>query len=583
MDYHKRVLILILLFIVFEQCNNKKNNPASIGNNGLPDEAAELNVREMLDLMLQTKGKMADSTQLYYPAILTQFYRQQGDKQLWIKKQKFLPLADSLHQFITNAMDYGLFPNDYHFSLLKKIRLAMTDSVKMAASKTTLLSQADLLYSDAFMRLAEHLKKGRLAKDSVTLTADTTLADNFYTSMFKQALEKGQVRPLLESLEPKHRGYRELRASLPAFVKQMDTRQYTYVVYPGKDSMQLVRSVMRRLAEAGIINEAPLKPDSSFFASSVSKFQKAKGLKATGKLNAETVRNMNTSDWYRFKRVAANLDRYKTLSAKLPDMYVWVNLPGYYMRVIEKDTTVMESRVVVGRPANRTPVLNSEISNMVLYPTWSVPYSIATKEMLPIARRNPGYFARRGFKVYDWKGRLVNPYSVNWAKYSNRNLPYRFRQNEGGGNALGVIKFNFENPYAVYLHDTNQRYLFSRSSRALSHGCVRVQLWDSLAKFLITRTKPYLPVYETYSRDSISPAGDTLHLSKTVLKDSAFVVADSLKSVMAKRRNSALIMPKRVPIFIRYFGCEAIQGKLVFYDDIYNEDKTLIDKYFAKK
>ncbi|MBL7728641.1 MAG: L,D-transpeptidase family protein, partial [Dinghuibacter sp.] len=292
---------------------------------------------------------------------------------------------------------------------------------------------------------------------------------------------------------------------------------------------------------------------------------------------------MNTSDWYRFKRIAVTMDRYKALPQKLPSTYVWVNLPGYYARVFDKDTLVMQTRVIVGRPVNRTPVLNSEISNMVLWPTWSVPYSIATKEMLPIAKRNPGYFDRRGFKVYDWKGRRVNPHTVNWAKYSGRSLPYRFQQNEGGGNALGVIKFNFENPYAVYLHDTNQRYLFERSSRALSHGCVRVQLWDSMAKFLIRRTKPYMPVYETYSKDSITAAGDTVHYSKTLLKDSIFVIADSLKSIMAKRRNMALMMPERVPIYIRYFSCEAVAGKLVFYDDIYSEDKTLIDKFFAKK
>jgi L,D-transpeptidase YcbB len=585
MDIHRRVFYLSALLLLFQHCTQKKDTgTATAGTNGTLDETKELSVREVLDFMMTTKGKLADSTQLFYPGPLNQFYKSEDDKQVWVKKSSFTPLADSLHRFIDQSMRYGLFPEDYHFAALKKIRTATSDSGKTgSSSKATLMAEADLLYSDAYMRLADHLKRGRLAKDSITLTADTTLADKFYTAWLHKALDGNQIKAVLEQLEPASKGYQSLKRALPAFVDSMDTRHYTYVVYPSKDSAQAVRTIMRRLQEGGVIASAPAKPDSGFFATAISKFQKAKGIKATGKMTADLAREMNTSDWYRFKRAAVTMDRFKSLPEKMPDTYVWVNLPGYYARVIEKDTLVMQTRVVVGRPANRTPVLNSEISNIVLYPTWSVPYSIASKEMLPIAMRNPGYFARRGFKVFTSKGKQVDPYSINWRKYSARNLPFRFRQNEGGGNALGVIKFNFENPYAVYLHDTNQRYLFERSSRALSHGCVRVQLWDSMARFLIARTRPYMPVYETINRDSITAAGDTITISKTTLKDSIHIVADSLKSVMAKKRNIALMMPKRIPIFIRYFSCEGVNGKLVFYEDVYNEDKVMIDRFFAKK
>jgi L,D-transpeptidase YcbB len=583
--YHRfRYLILIpLLLFFFSGCTSKENKTGENTTTGVLDEAAELNLREILNGVMSNKGKFSDSVSLYYPALLSAFYNARNDKQVWTAKKKFQPMADTLHEFIKESMRYGLFPEDYHLSKLENIHKKIIADSSIKENKNTLLARAELLYSDAFFRIAEHLKKGRLSKDSISLSADSTLADNFYSTVLKKAIEEKSIKNIFEELEPKHGGYQSLKAALPSFLQTMDLHKYTYVVYPNKDSLQLVRSVMRRLNEAGITDNASARPDSSVYIAAVIRYQKSKGIKPTGKINAETVRNMNTSDWYRFKRLAATLDRYKTLPRQLPKTYIWVNLPGYYVRVMDKDSMVMESKVIVGKPANRTPVLNSEISNMVLWPTWSVPYSIATKEMLPIAKRNPGYFERRGFKVFDWRGRKVNPYSVNWNKYTGRSLPYRFQQNEGGGNALGVIKFNFENPYAVYLHDTNQRYLFSRSSRAMSHGCVRVQLWDSMAKFLIRRTKPYMPVYETFSRDSIVPAGDTIHISKTILKDSVFIIADSLKSIMAKRRNMALMMPEKIPIFIRYFGCEAIAGKVVFYEDIYNEDKTLIDKFFAKK
>jgi L,D-transpeptidase YcbB len=584
MDIHRRVFYFLATATLFACCSQNKDKSATPAGPGtVLDERKELNVRELIDFVMTTKGKFADSTQLFYPGPLNQYYKSVDDRQVWVKKSDFTPLADSLHRFIEKSMYYGLFPDDYHFKKLKKIRTALSDSGKTDANEGTLLAEADLLYSDAFMRLSEHLKKGRLSKDSITLTADTLLADNFYTSWLTKAQDMKQVKGILQQLEPVNRHYQNLRRALPAFVDSMDTRHYTYVVYPSKDSAGAVRNILRRLQEGGVVGSVPAKPDSAFYASAIAKYQKAKGVKATGKMSAELARDMNTSDWYRFKRIAVTLDRYKALPEKMPETYVWVNLPGYYARVIEKDSLVMQTKVIVGRPANRTPVLNSEISNIVLYPTWSVPYSIATKEMLPIARRNPGYFARRGFKVFNAKGKQVDPYSINWSKYSNRNLPFRFRQNEGGGNALGVIKFNFENPYAVYLHDTNQRYLFERGSRALSHGCVRVQLWDSMARYLIARTKPYIPVYETLTRDSITKEGDTVTISKTKLRDSVMVVADSLKSIMAKKRNIAVMMPKRIPIYIRYFSCEAVNGKVVVYEDIYNEDKAMIDKFFAKK
>lgn len=583
--YHRSryVTLLLLLHLVLFSCTTKKDKSGENGDQGNLDETTELNLRELLNGVISNQGKFPDSTTLYYPAVLSQFYKSQNDKQVWTKKKEFLPLADNLHQFIGKSMSYGLFPEDYHWSKLESLRKKILADSAIRENKTTLLARAELMYSDAFFRIAEHLKKGRLSKDSISLSADSALADQFYGATLKKAIELNDITKALEELEPQYAGYRDIKSALPRFLDSMDTRKYTYVVFPNKDSLQLVRMVMRRLSEGGLAESASNRPDSNQYSAAIARYQKAKGLKATGKLTTETVRHMNTSDWYRFKRIAVTMDRFKALPKNLPHSYVWVNLPGYYARVVDKDTMVMQTKVIVGRPANRTPVLNSEISNMVLWPTWSVPYSIATKEMLPIAKRNPGYFDRRGFKVFDSRGRRVNPHTINWAKYSGRSLPFRFQQNEGGGNALGVIKFNFENPYSVYLHDTNQRYLFERSSRALSHGCVRVQLWDSMAKFLIRRTKPYMPVYETYSKDSITAAGDTVNYSKTVLKDSVFIIADSLKSVMAKRRNMALMMPERIPIYIRYFSCEAVAGRLVFYEDIYNEDKTLIDKFFAKK
>ena len=133
-------------------------------------------------------------------------------------------------------------------------------------------------------------------------------------------------------------------------------------------------------------------------------------------------------------------------------------------------------------------------------------------------------------------------------------------QGSGDDNALGIFKFNFNNPYSVYLHDTNQRYLFQNSDRALSHGCVRVQKWQDIA-FYIARN------------DS---------LNKTKDQKLAYTV-DSIKTWLTNKDRKRIFVKNRLPLFIEYFSCEARNDKIIFYKDIYNADRELADKYFANK
>ena len=196
---------------------------------------------------------------------------------------------------------------------------------------------------------------------------------------------------------------------------------------------------------------------------------------------------------------------------------------------------------------------------MVTYPTWTVPSSIIAKSFLPKLKNNPNYLSRLGLKLMNGKGETINAGNINWSKYS-KGIPFKIMQNSGDNNALGVMKFNFNNPFAVYLHDTNQRYLFKNASRALSHGCVRVQEWEKLA-FYIARN------------DSInSHKGDSLRYT-----------TDSIRNWLANKEHRRMDVKNKIPLFIRYFSCEGKNGKVVFYDDIYGEDKTLREKYFANK
>lgn len=369
---------------------------------------------------------------------------------------------------------------------------------------------------------------------------------------------------LIRTIEPTHQGYLDLKNNLPRFLDSMDRKQYTYVPFPFKandvkDSAFVISKIQKRLKESSCIDSATALPDSVKLNAAIKKYQKKKGVKQDGKVSAALVRLMNLTDGERFKRIAVTLDRYKQLPSVMPEKYIWVNLPAYYLYVWDHDSVAIESKIICGKPVTRTPLLYSVISDMVVYPNWTVPPSIITKQLLPKLKNNPYYLSQIGLRLEKVNGDPVNPGTINWNKYK-KGIPFKVRQASGDDNALGIMKFNFNNPFSVYLHDTNQRYLFKNAERALSHGCVRVQKWEELAYFIA-------------SNDSINAKPDeTLRYN-----------ADSIKNWLANKQKRRIMVKNGIPLFIAYFSCEVKGEKIRFYDDIYGDDKLMREKYFSDK
>ncbi len=522
------------------------------------DEEVAKNVKEILQYALDNNGKINDSIRLSLTGILDSFYHKNNYVNIWSKNEEWEPLADSLYNFIESSAAYGLFPLDYHYKDLQALRTQIAND-SLAKSDANVWTKAELMLTDAFMMIAKHLKQGRLLHDTISLSANKTLAKDFFIKNLNIVLQNGSLFPLLKTLEPKHTGYKDLKNALQKFTDSMDRQIYTYIVFPYKDSFTFKTKLQKRLQESDYLDASATHVDSSSMSIAVKKFQKYKGIKPDGKITASLIKSLNTSDVERFKTIAINIDRYKQLPDQLPEKYIWVNLPAYYLRLIDNDTIVLESKVIVGKPNTRTPKLNSVITDMITYPKWTIPNSIIKNEILPALKKNAGYLARKGFHLVDAKGEMVDPWSVDWAKYT-KGIPYNIVQGSGDDNALGIFKFNFNNPYSVYLHDTNQRYLFKNKARALSHGCVRVQDWEKLAFYIA-------------DNDSIYQKPGSVRLYNV----------DSIKNWLATKERKRIIVKNRIPLSIRYFTCEGKNGKIVFYDDIYGEDKLLREKYFARK
>lgn len=557
--------ILVLSCLIIFSCNSGGHEIETklVSNPAKMDEASSESIQQVLNAALQQDGKINDSVRLRLSPWVNRFYTANNFANVWSHEEKWKPLADSLIDFIKQAELFGLFPNDYHLKHLQQIKNKI-DTDSLQRSNAVIWAKAEVLLTDACLILFKDLKYGRLFNDSAIVQIDTGVIANFSIANINSLLQQGNLAAAMRAAEPSHRGYFNLKEYIKKFVDSMDRRVYTYVQYPYKagdvkDSLAFIKMVQKRLYESKYIDFTNKMPDSLQLNTAIKKFQKKIAVKQDGKVSAAIVKMININDIERFKRIAITLDRYKLLPEKMPEKYVWVNLPGYYLQLWDNDTLVLESKIICGKPDTRTPLLSSKISNMVIYPTWTVPTSIIAKQYLPKLKNNPYYLSRLGLKLVDKKGQTIDAGTVNWSKYT-KGIPYKVMQNSGDDNALGVLKFNFDNPYAVYLHDTNQRYLFKNTSRALSHGCVRVQEWEKLA-FYIARN------------DSLNlKSGDTLRYN-----------TDSIRNWLTEKKYRRVDVKNELPLFISYFSCEGKDGKIKFYEDIYGEDKRMREKYFSTK
>ncbi len=564
-------IVLICMLIIFVACNEKKVTDEGyvITNPSSKDEAVQTTIESILANIANNNFKL-DSTNIDYFKVIQNYYEKTDHLPVWSSNNRWNAAANSLVTYLKNAQLQGLFPADYNYNSIQNLK-TLLDKDSLNKQPSSVWANADVLMTNAYMGLLKDLKQGRLVSDTFSWANDTSKYNKYFGLQLEKAKQSNKLDTLLENVQPKHEGYVLLKKGIKKFVDSMDNRSYTYVTYPLKDSMAGTRALKKRLTEAGVNIETTgitktvpdsvrrFNPDSIALSNAIKQYQKKVGLTVDGKLGASLAKKLNTSDKQRFNTIAISLDRYKLLPEKMPTKYIWVNLPAYYLKVYENDTVALESRVIVGKQATPTPTLTSDISDIVLYPTWTVPTSIITKDMLPGLKRNPSYLERRGLYLLNGKGKKIDPYNVNWEKYTT-GIPYRIQQGSGNSNALGVVKFNFLNPYSVYLHDTNQRYLFKNGVRCLSHGCVRVQEWKELANYIIRNDSMLLP------------KGDTL-LCNT----------DSIKNWMAEKINRKVDVKNKMPLFIRYIGCEYVNGSIKFYDDIYYDDRDMKQKYFANK
>jgi murein L,D-transpeptidase YcbB/YkuD len=204
-------------------------------------------------------------------------------------------------------------------------------------------------------------------------------------------------------------------------------------------------------------------------------FQERHGLERDGLVGQRTLHAMNVPVEQRVRQIRLNLERASRLDAESSLSLVLINIPSFQLTLFRGGEPAWSSRVVVGEANTETPQFEAYMTHAVLNPDWTVPRTIAIEELLPKIQQDAGFLQRGGYDVFNNDGKPLDPSNIEWKTLDRNNFPLTIVQRPGPLNELGRIKFMFPNEHGVCMHDTPKKYLFARSSRDFSHGCVRLQ------------------------------------------------------------------------------------------------------------
>lgn len=468
------------------------------------------------------------------------FYQGRVFQPLWVSEQGLNPHGEMLLAAFERAGEHALDPQDYAPDRLRDLAGAARD--------TAALAELEVAISNTFVIYANHLTAGRVKPNEV----------NRSLNLFPKAPDPSVVLEYVESsedfataidgLSPNTPNYARLKTALADYRAKEAAGGFTPVpegetLKPGMTDARL-DTLRQRLAEQDLFS--PGSHSGAVYdgalVEAVKLFQERHGLEVDGIIGKATLAEINVPISTRIGQMELNMERRRWMPDDLGARYVFVNLADQNLKVVEDDKTVHTTRVVVGKPFHATPVFSDEMTYAEVNPYWTVPYSIATTEYLPMLQRDPGALQGKNIRVFSGN-REIDPWSVAWSSYSRASFPFTLRQDPGEGNALGRIKFMFPNKFNIYIHDTPSKSLFSRAQRSFSHGCIRAEAPFDLGEALL------------------GPDGWTKAKLETV-RDSG------------ERR--VIKLSKPLPVHLTYLTAWVNKdGSVHFRNDIYERDKVL--------
>jgi murein L,D-transpeptidase YcbB/YkuD len=408
-----------------------------------------------------------------------------------------MPRAAAALQLLRTAPDHGFTTAEYGEPELTLEVESLKNGDRRAADHDGRLAALDVRLTAALLMLGHDVAIGRARPTSLSQHWKARRDAPDLGGTLSEAADRDVAR-WLDTIRPQHTEYAGLTSALRELRRQDDQGGWPKVpprkFAPG-ESNTAVMALGQRLVASGELAGPVDTSDSAVYDKKIEDavriFQEHHGIKPTGVPDPATVAAMNVSIADRIRQVQVNLERWRWMPDDFGSRHFLVNIPSYLLMAREDGKTVKAIRVIVGKPGHETPVFSGNMDTVVFSPYWNVPDSIAEGETAVAARRDPNYLARNQMdvlRVSKAGTKKVDPETVNWNDPDELSR-LAFRQRPGAKNALGYVKFLFPNAFNVYLHDTPNDALFTRASRAFSHGCVRVEEPEALAQYVL-RDRP---------------------------------------------------------------------------------------------
>ncbi len=513
---------------------------------GVRSQTVQQFIQNKIDAGIESKSVSADGIKLFSQNVLPEFYENRGYQPAWRSKQKKQELINVLE---SSYFD-GLTPDDYHLERIK----SLMGETKHGASALQ-LANLDLLMTDALLLYSVHLIQGKVDQSKIRKGWDVPpnkLPANG-AKLLENAVNSSSIAAATDTLKPKNFMYEELRNGLVIYRQLAKQGGWpaiatSRVLKPGmKDTSVL--TIRKYLTITGDLPQNLTSVNDTIYdtlvQNAVKQFQFRHNLIQDGILGKGTLEVMNVPIEQRIDEIRLNMERARWVMHKLKDDFLVVNIAGYNVRRIRHDSTIFYSKVIVGKKFHESPIFTGKLSYIILNPTWTLTYSIATKETLPKLKKDPGYLAKHNMIIMNRSGKVLDPYSIDYSKLSRSDFPYTIRQNAGPNNSLGQVKFMFPNNYSVYMHDTPARSLFAHEKRAYSHGCIRLD--DKWGMFF------------------------------SLMQDDPDWDMDRVNKILESGKTTRVNLKHPIDIMLLYWTAGADkQGRLYFNKDVYNRDAAVL-------
>jgi L,D-transpeptidase YcbB len=510
-----------------------------------PSDPVAATIQKRIQSLRAGSNVVIDGEALSSRVLLPEFYGKRQFRSAWTERRN----VDDLLRAIRGVDAEGLRPTDYHLQAIERRLRSAPEAAALPEAKADL----DLLLSDALVRVAYHLHFGKVDPERLdpNWNLSRTIGKDEAVAWLERALSSRDVTGAIEGIKPPQSYYRNLLAALRTY-RTIDAQGGWPTVPSGStldegDRDPRVPSIRRRLMITGDL-AGPMARDSLLvdgaLSESIRRFQYRAFLKPDGAAGPATMRAMNVRPAQRIDQIRVDLERARWVMHDVPSRFVLVNVSSGIVFLVEGDSIPWRARCQVGQVARQTPIFRSEMTYLVFNPTWTVPAGILNRDILPAARRGEPVLQRKGLKVIDRNGRVVNPSTVRWPS-SAKDFPYTLRQDPGPQNALGRVKFMFPNRHSVYLHDTPSKDLFEHSQRTFSSGCIRVE--------------------------------HPLELAERILADPARWNERAIETVVQAGKTKNVTLTKPLPVLLLYWTVGIDDAGLVrFSDDVYSRDAPVL-------